>query len=190
MAAENLKSLGDDELVILTLSGDNQAFKEIISRYEYMVARTIKGMLGDIQQAEDVGQETFIRLYNSLGDFRGEARLGTYIQRIAINLSLNEIKRKKRFASIFYRNSGDDEMPEFDRYSGNSEEATDTKELVQYALSKMNADFRAVVTLRLLQGYSTKETAEMLNLPLGTVLSRLSRAKEVLKDILGKKELL
>jgi RNA polymerase sigma-70 factor (ECF subfamily) len=186
MAAENMKSLDDYSLISLTLSGDNHAFREIISRYEYMVARTVKGMLGDIQQAEDVGQETFIRLYNSLRDFRGDAKLSTYIQRIAINLSLNEIKRKKRFSSLFYQQSGDDEPTAMELQSDESEHTVDNREVVQLALLQLSPEFRSVVTLRLLQGYSTKETAEMLELPLGTVLSRLARAKEQLREILGK----
>lgn len=184
MTAENLKSLEDIELVKLTLSGDNQAFREIICRHEYMVARTIKGMLGDLPQSDDVGQETFIRLYNSLSEFRGDSKLGTYIQRIAINLSLNEIKRERRFSSLFYKNRTDDLPVQYELPSSDDEDTADAKDLVRYAMSKMNPEFRAVVTLRLLQGYSTKETADILNLPLGTALSRLSRAKEQLKEIL------
>ena len=76
----------DDELLIsFTLEGDQKAFGEIVRRYEKMVARTVKSMLGDIQQADDIGQEAFIRLYHSLADFRGDAKLSTYLQRIAIN---------------------------------------------------------------------------------------------------------
>lgn len=186
MATNELLSLDDERLVALTLKGNSQAFGEIIRRYEGMVARTVKGMVGNIQQAEDVGQETFIRLYNSLADFRGEARLGTYIQRIAINLSLNEIKRKGRAKSLFFQSDADDEPTRFDLPSNDGEISADAKEIVEIALGRLNPEFRAVVTLRLLQGYSTNETAEILNLPLGTVLSRLSRAREQLKGILEK----
>ncbi len=172
------------ELVRRTLNGDNNAFSEIIRRYETMVARTTKSMLGDTQQAEDAGQDTFIRLYKSLKDFRGDSKLSTYIQRIAINQSLNEIRRRKRLLSLFYRSDDKEDMTEIDPASYNDEESRDIKDCVNLAISKLDPDFRAVVILRSIQGYSTKETADILELPLGTVLSRLSRAKEQLKELL------
>jgi len=174
----------DHELVRLTLDGDNQAFGEIVRRYENMVARTVKSMLGDVQQADDVGQDTFIRLYKSLKDFRGDSRLGTYIQRIAINQSLNEIRRSKRFLSMFYRSDDKDDSREIEISSGDNEGERDMKEIVNMAISKLDPDFRSVVVLRAINGYSTKEAAEILEVPLGTVLSRLSRAREQLKKLL------
>lgn len=186
MATDNLFSEDDETLVRLTLEGEKRAFGEIVRRFEKPVAATVRGMLGDIQQAEDVGQETFIRLYNSLADFRGESRLGTYIQRIAINLSLNEMKKRSRFTSFFYRSDTNDEPSYADPEEPEGEALTDMREIVDHALKKLSPDFRSVVTLRLIQGYSTKETAEILNLPLGTVLSRLARAKEQLREIMEK----
>lgn len=174
----------DQDLVRYTLNGDNKAFSEIIKRYEYMVARTVKGMLGDIQQAEDVGQDTFIRLYKNLKNFRGDSRLSTYIQRIAINQSLNEIRRKKRFLSLFYQNDDEKDMTEVDLEANDEIRTRDIKDHVNLAISKLDPDFRSVVILRTIQWYSTKETAEILGLPIGTVLSRLSRAKEQLKELL------
>jgi len=100
MIKESYKSLVEDELVKSSLEGDKNAFGEIVTRYQGMVARTIKGMLGDSVFSEDIGQEVFIKLYYSLSEFRGEAKLSTYIQKIAVNLTLNEIKKRKRFLSI------------------------------------------------------------------------------------------
>jgi len=174
----------DLDLVRRTLDGDSKAFSEIIRRYENMVARTVKGMLGDVQQAEDIGQDTFIRLYKSLKDFRGDSKLSTYLQRIAINQSLNEIRRNKRFLSLFYQTDDKEDMTEIDLAADDKEETRDIKEYVNMAISKLEPDFRSVVILRTINGYSTKETAEILELPIGTVLSRLSRAKEQLKEFL------
>jgi RNA polymerase sigma-70 factor, ECF subfamily len=148
-----------------------------------MVARTVKGMLGDSVFTEDVGQEVFIKLYNSLPEFRGEAKLSTYIQKIAINLTLNEIKRRKRFFSMFSQ-KGNNEMYEYEIADFDSEEKRDATELVNKALMGLEPKFRIIVAMRMLQGYSTKETAKILDLPLGTVLSRLSRAQTQLKEIL------
>jgi RNA polymerase sigma-70 factor (ECF subfamily) len=175
----------DLDLVRRTLDGDSKAFSEIIRRYENMVARTVKSMLGDIQQAEDIGQDTFIRLYKSLKDFRGDAKLSTYIQRIAINQSLNEIRRKKRFLSLFYQSDDKDDLTEIDLVANDEEKEKDIKDYINLAISKLEPDFRSVVILRAIQGYSTKETAEILEVPIGTVLSRLSRAKEQLKELLN-----
>src|SRR4030065_2495028 len=130
---ESYKLAGDDELVKASLEGDKMAFGEIVNRYRKLVARTVKGMLGDSVYAEDIGQEVFIKLYHSLSEFRGEAKLSTYIQKIAINLTLNEIKRRKRFFSMFSQ-KGNNEMHEIEIPSYENEEKREAKELVNKAL--------------------------------------------------------
>jgi RNA polymerase sigma-70 factor, ECF subfamily len=185
MIKESYNLAGDEELVKAALNGDKTAFGAIVTRYRKMVARTVKGMLGDTAFAEDIGQEVFIKLYYSLSEFRGEAKLSTYIQKIAINLTLTEIKRRKRFLTLFQQ-KGNDEMYEIEIADNGTDERREASEIVNKALSAMDPKFRIIVTMRMLQGYSTKETAEILDLPLGTVLSRLSRAQEQLRTILKK----
>ncbi|MFN8241912.1 MAG: RNA polymerase sigma factor [Bacteroidales bacterium] len=175
----------EGNLVKAALAGDQAAFGEIVNRYKSMVARTVKGMLGDKVFAEDIGQEVFVKLYYSLEGFRGEAKLSTYIQKIAVNLTLNEIKRRKRFFSMF-SHSEDEEAREIDVADHDGEQRTDAKEIVEKALGKMEPKFRIVLVMRMLQGYSTKETADILDLPIGTVLSRLSRAQEQFREIIEK----
>ena len=182
---ESYSRADDTELLRSSLDGDKLAFGEIVNRYRKMVARTVKGMLGDTVFAEDIGQEVFVKLYHSLSEFRGESKLATYIQRIAINLTLNEIKRRKRYFSMFTQ-KGSDEIYEMDVADEDEVEKREAKEIVSKALIRLQPKFRIIVTMRMLQGYSTKETAEILKLPLGTVLSRLSRAQEQLKEILQK----
>ena len=172
----------DDKLIKASKKGDEQAFKELIKRYESRVASTVFGMLGNCAEAEDVGQETFIRFYNNLKNFRGDASVGTYLTRIAINLSLNELKRRKRKSLIFFRRLSEEDFNIADET--NEIGFDDKKELVQQAIQKLEPKFRSVIVLRLLDGYSTSETAEILKLPSGTVLSRLARAQQKLKDIL------
>ena len=185
MIKESYNATGENELVKASLNGDQNAFGEIVNRYQKMVARTVKGMLGDSVFAEDIGQEVFINLFYSLSEFRGEAKLSTYIQKIAVNLTLNEIKRRKRFFSMFSQKANN-EMHEFEISDQDTEERKEAAEIVNKALMAMDPKFRIIITLRMLQGYSTKETAEILSLPLGTVLSRLSRAQEQLRNILSK----
>lgn len=177
----------DTELIEATQNGHPQAFQMLVERYESRVASTIIGMLGDSPEADDIGQETFIRFYRNLGNFKGQAGVGTYITRIAINLSLNEIKRRKRRSmfSIFSTSDSDEDRPAFDIPDPNATaDYDDTAELVHWALKQIEPKFRSVLVLRLLEGYSTKETADILDLPEGTILSRLARSQQKLKNIL------
>jgi RNA polymerase sigma-70 factor (ECF subfamily) len=180
---ETMSGSSDDQLVEAARDGDSAAFKELVKRYESRVAATVVGMLGNTAEADDVGQETFIRFYRALKSFRGESSVGTYLTRIAINLSLNELKRRKRFFSVFSRSAEDDDLPEM-----KDPKATDfgfeEKEVVQWALQKLNPEFRSVLVLRLIDGYSTEETAAILKIPLGTALSRLARAQKKMREIL------
>ena len=139
-------------------------------------------MLGYCQEAEDVGQETFIRFYRFLPKFRGDSSVGTYLTRIAINLSLNEIKRHKRQRTLHLSREHEnmDNVPD---HSGR-ENLKELKEIVHSGIQKLKPKYRAVVVLRLIQGYTTQETAQILHLPVGTVLSRLARAQMQLKEIL------
>ena len=172
----------DEELISEVRKGNNEAFREIVKRYESLVASTVIGMLGKCPEADDVGQETFIRFYNSLKNFRGDSSVGTYLTRIAINLSLNELKRRKRRMWVFPAITEEEETKigtedgEFDR--------KETKEIVQRAIKKLAPEFRSVIVLRLISGYTPEETANILGIPVGTVFSRLARAQKKLKVIL------
>lgn len=139
-------------------------------------------MLGHCTEAEDIGQETFIRFYKSLNKFRGESSISTYLTRIAINLSLNEIKRRQRRRKYFSTTSEDrlDNIPEITT----SKNKNETQEIVNLAIQKLEPKFRSVLVLRLILGYSSQETAKIMKLPVGTVLSRLTRTQMKLKDIL------
>jgi RNA polymerase sigma-70 factor (ECF subfamily) len=171
----------DSQVIREVLDGNDSAFRMLVQRYESQVASTVIGMLGNCPEADDVGQETFIRFYNALTNFRGDSQVSTYLTRIAINLSLNELKRRKRRFGLFINQ--DENSPEIADDSDQAEKDTQ-KELIHKALEKLDLDFRTVTVLRLIDGYSTAETAKILQLPQGTVLSRLSRAQKKLKDIL------
>lgn len=174
----------DREWVARAKGGDERAFRELVEHYEGQVAATVVGMLGRGDEADDVGQETFIRFYESLAKFRGEAALGTYLTRIAINLSLNAIARRKRMRWRFWSRDDEDNAPVEPGFDGRSERAAlDNNEALHAALQQLKPDFRAVVVLRMLEGYSTKETAELLDIADGTVLSRLSRGMKQLQEI-------
>lgn len=170
----------DEVLIEKSRGGDMAAFKTLVIRHEGKVAGVVRSMLGAIPEAEDVGQEVFIRFYDSLDKFRGDAKVSTYLVRIAINLALNEIKRKKRTSSRFTSIEAANGIK-------GQEDTMDLKEQLKYEFSRLDPDFQAVATLRLIEGYSTDETAEILGIPMGTVLSRLARAQQKLRVALSKK---
>jgi len=179
---QNLKQQTDQELLHSSRDGNFAAFGELVRRYESKVAATVVGMLGAGNEADDVGQETFIRFYNALKNFREEASVGTYITRIAINLSLNELRRRKRRRFLFKATDPENEAEE--PAVNDTSDNFDKKEIVERAMNTLDPKFRAVVTLRLVEGYSTEETAQILGIPVGTVLSRLLRAQKKLQSAL------
>jgi RNA polymerase sigma-70 factor (ECF subfamily) len=173
----------DHELMQRARDGDERAFRELVDRYEPAVAGVVVGMLGPGDDADDVGQETFIRFYRALGSFRGEASLKTYLRRIAMNLSLNALKRRRRFALRFLsRDRAREPLPEPPVVIDGEAEQREVQARVRAAIDRLGPRHRPVVVLRMLDGCSTRETAEVLGLPEGTVLSRLSRAMRQLED--------
>lgn len=179
-------SESDAQLVARARDGDQAAFRLIIQRHESLVASTVIAMLGRGHEADDVGQETFVRCFRSLAQFRGESALSTYLVTIARNLSLTALARRARMNSRFL--SLDDDAVLVDARAADPVDATDETErqvMVERALARLSQAHRSVVVLRLMQGLSTKETAAALSVPEGTVLSRLARACTQLKSILA-----
>ncbi|HVX41334.1 MAG TPA: sigma-70 family RNA polymerase sigma factor [Gemmatimonadaceae bacterium] len=172
----------DAELIARARAGDDRAFAMLVGRYEGVVAATAIGMLGRGDDAEDVGQETFIRFHRALGDFRGDSSLKTYLVHIAMNLSINALRRRRRSLLRFVsRDQSPIEHLEPRPGPDRDTDATELKAVVRAAIARLGEKHRAVVVLRLLHECSTRETAEILGIPEGTVLSRLSRALQELE---------
>ncbi|PEN05094.1 RNA polymerase subunit sigma-24 [Longimonas halophila] len=172
----------DEALIAAVQAGDTGAFRYLVERYESVVAATVIGMLGPGPQADDVGQETMIRLYRSLDQFEGAARLKTYVTRIAINVSIDALRARKRRQNRLQSRDAERPPDEPVGHANRTVERREQKRLVQQAVRQLDTPYRAVVVLRLLDGYSTQETADILEIPYGTVLSRLHRAKKRLAD--------
>ncbi|MBA3556318.1 MAG: RNA polymerase sigma factor [Gemmatimonadales bacterium] len=177
--------VSDRELLERARAGDERAFRLLVERHEPAVASVVTAMLGPGDEAEDVGQETFIRFYRSMDRFRGEAALKTYLTRIAINLSRNARKGGSRQAARF-PSRDDPESRAEERFlpateGGEEIERRERERQVRRAIGRLDGKHRAVVVLRMIEGYSTKETAAILEVPQGTVLSRLSRAMRKLE---------
>lgn len=175
-----LEQLSEAELIDHARNGDDDAFRELVVRFEPQVAATAQGMLGRGPEADDVGQETFVRFWRSLDRFRGDSSVGTYLTRIAMNLSLNQLKRQSRMRRWFAEGAlPDREDPSAAASQG--AERSETARIVADAIQSLEPPHRAVVVLRLVRELSTAETAAALGIPAGTVMSRLSRAQRLLR---------
>ena len=176
----------DRALVAEAQQGDRKAFRALVERHQQSVARTVVSMLGRSSDVDDVVQDVFIKCYQTLGKFRGDASFSTYVKKIAMNKSLDVLRRRKRFLGRFL--SRDDENLHLLEPSDDIREVHEADErakLVHHAIAQLPPKHRAVVVLRMIEGYSTEETAQMLDLAYGTVLSRLSRAQKKLEDLLA-----
>jgi RNA polymerase sigma-70 factor (ECF subfamily) len=176
----------DADLIERSRRGDDAAFGQLVDRYEGAVAATAIAMLGRGADAEDVGQETFVNFHRALAQFRGDSNLKTYLVRIAMNLSLNALKRRRRHALRFFsRDARDADLPDVAAPAGADDDAPERQAMVQRAIARLSPKHKPVVVLRMMQGLSTRETAEALGVPEGTVLSRLARAMKELEATLA-----
>ena len=172
----------ETQLLQQAIDGNQHAFRQIVEQHQGHIIASIRGMLGNMDVVEDVAQETFVRFYRSMKNFKGQSSLKTYLTRIAINLSLNELKKRKRQRQIF---SQTEHVQHYEAKVVTDEgKQREVRELVEKALEYLDDKFKSVLVLRMLQGYSTQETADILDIPLGTVLSRLNAAQKKLKTIL------
>ncbi len=183
--------IDERELIQMCKDGDEVAFDELVTRYEKRVFNFAYRISGNYDEANDVAQEAFIRVFNSIKTFRGDANFTTWIYRIVKNVYLDERKKAKNHRQVSL-----DEYVELDENSvsrqiedegPSPEEITEIKErdkAVQKAIMSLPEYQRIIVTLYHTQNQSYEEIAEILHLPIGTVKSRLNRARLALKDIL------
>lgn len=175
----------EQALVDRAREGDQEAFRSLVERYEDMVAATVTGMLGAGPEADDVGQRVFITFYKKLDQYRGDGGVAPYLNRIAVNTALNALKKQKRRTQQMISRDQEEHTPLPDPDSRASMQTFSLKEITEEALQTLSPKHRSVVVLRLIQGYSTRETAEILDIPDGTVLSRLHRARKQLQTLLA-----
>ena len=179
------KDLADEQLVELASGHDPDAFGEIVRRWERKIFAICFGMLTREDEARDATQETFIAAYRNVARFRGEAKVSSWLHRIAVNQCLT-VKRRAKTRSEEYL---DDETGETDRvfvapiaYSpGNEAEQTERLRVVRQAVSSLPVDLRQVVVMKEFEEMTFQEISDTLELPLSTVKSRLYTALKQLK---------
>lgn len=182
---DSVKGDSEEERVVKRiLAGDRQAFETLLDRYETRVYRLALRFTNNVPDAEDVTQEVFLGIYRSLPNFRGLSSLSTWIYRIAMNHCL-EYRRKRRLDCIPYN---EELMLTSQDWREDPEKSAARGELssqVEAALSRLSPQHRDVVVLHELQGLTYQEVATLLNVPVGTVKSRLSNACRRLRDLMS-----
>lgn len=180
----------DAQLVARTLAGDDRAFELLVIKYQRRIQRLIARMVRDVDLVEDIAQESFIRAYRALHQFRGDAQFYTWLYRIAVNTAkktLLDLKHDPLLTEAALRPAGDDDET---FQPGNEPIAEETPEsllaareiaaAVQAALEALPEDLRQAVTLREIEGLSYEDIAAVMACPIGTVRSRIFRAREAI----------
>jgi RNA polymerase sigma-70 factor, ECF subfamily len=187
------RSPADTDLMLVerTVAGDQKAFELLVLKYQRRIERLIGRMVRDTDLVEDIAQETFIRAYRALAQFRGEAQFYTWLYRIAVNTAkkaLVDLKRDPTVSESTLRGGGDDEdetsAVENELTTAESPEtvlaAKEIAATVNSAMEALPEELRQAVTLREIEGLSYEEIAEVMNCPIGTVRSRIFRAREAI----------
>lgn len=182
--------MSDQELIKQLKEGNESAFKIIVEKWQDMVFNTCMGLVQDANDAEDVAQEVFIQVYESVEQFKGESKFSTWLYRIAVTKSLDHLrkkKRKKRFAflqSLFGVNEEEViQDPEF-HHPGVKLENKEQAAVLFKAISKLPDNQKAAFTLHKLEGLSYQEVAEALSTTVSSVESLMHRARGNLRKIL------
>lgn len=180
----------DAQLVERVKQGDKRAFEMLVIKYQRRIERLIGRMVRDVDLVPDIAQETFIRAYRALPQFRGDSAFYTWLYRIAVNTAkkaLVELKRDPLVAEGALLGRDDDDETsrvENELSDGETPEALlASKEIaatVNAAIEALSEDLRQAITLREIEGLSYEEIADVMNCPIGTVRSRIFRAREAI----------
>lgn len=181
----------DAALVERVQRGDQKAFEMLVVKYQRRIERLIARMVRDVDLVEDIAQETFIRAYRALPNFRGESAFYTWLYRIAVNTAKKAmigLKRDPLLTESAMASSGDDNEDssrvENDLSDGETPESVlasrQIAQTVNAAIESLSEDLRQAITLREIEGLSYEEISEMMNCPIGTVRSRIFRAREAI----------
>lgn len=181
----------DESLIEHTKNGDVDAYELLVHRYQHKITHYVSRMLGSREAAEDISQETFFRVYTKAHTFKEGSVFSTWLYRIATNLSINQLRRKKIVSFLhmdkpFTTDKGDDMRIEFPDLNPGPDEnllQSEMREKIQQTIDALPPKFRTVLIMRDIQDLSYEEMAGILDKPEGTVKSRVNRARNKFKDL-------
>ncbi|KAB2313067.1 RNA polymerase sigma factor RpoE [Betaproteobacteria bacterium SCN2] len=179
----------DQELVERAQKGDKRAFELLVMKYQRKLARLLSRMVRDQAEIEDITQESFIKAYRALPQFRGESAFYTWLYRIAVNTAKNYLVARGRRAPTTTEFSNEEaegfEDAELLRDIATPDAELQTKQIaaaVNKAVEALPEELRTAITLREIEGLSYEEIAQMMDCPIGTVRSRIFRAREAIAE--------
>ncbi len=180
----------DEQLVLRAQEGDLRAFDLLVRKYQHRIVQLVGRIVGDAD-AQDVAQEAFIKAFRALGKFRGQSQFYTWLYRIAINTAKNQLVARKRRPAAQDIDVADAELyghAEHISDNGTPEHlalSQELKEAVAAAIAALPVDLRQAITLRELEGLSYEEIAEAMDCPIGTVRSRIFRARAAVDEVVA-----
>lgn len=183
----------DSDLLLVerSVAGDQKAFELLVIKYQRRIQRLIGRMVRDVDLVEDIAQETFIRAYRALAQFRGDAQFYTWLYRIAVNTAkkaLMDMRRDPTVSENSFKSADDDETSVLENELTSSETpdavlaSKEIAEMVNAAMEALPEELRQAITLREIEGLSYEEISEAMNCPIGTVRSRIFRAREAISQ--------
>jgi RNA polymerase sigma-70 factor (ECF subfamily) len=187
-------ALSDPELAQCIAAGDQNAFELLMRRHNHVLYRTARSILKDDAEAEDAVQEAYLLAYRAIGGFRGDAKLSTWLVRIAANEAIARLRKRSRSAQVI-RLDGEaaaEDIPEDGMNESKPEQPeqsarrAETRRLLEAKIDGLPDAFRTVFVLRAVEEFSVEETAAALAIPEATVRTRFFRAKSLLREALSK----
>ena len=181
----------EEQLIKRCKDGDRQAFDELVIMYQDKVVNMAYGLLSNKEDALDAAQETFIKAYRGMGTFAEKSSFNTWLYRILANVCKDMLRKRQRSIKVISINSDNDEelaptqIPDTNPTPEESVERTVLQQEVWEALSRLKSDQRDIIVCFDMQGLSYEEAAAVLDCPVGTVKSRLNRARNTLRKILS-----
>ena len=173
------------------LKGDQNAYADIVNLYQHKLYQVCYRMLGNKQEAEDIAQEAFIRAYINLHSYDQKRKFSTWLYRIATNLCIDRIRKKKPDYYLDAEVAGTEGLDMYSQIAADEklpEEAVEQMELqdrIQYEISRLPDKYRSVIVLKYIEELSLQEISEILDMPLGTVKTRIHRGREALRKQLN-----
>ena len=176
--------------------GDTSAFERLVRKYEKYVCTTVYSVVKNYDDSFDVAQEVFLKLYHSIGSFKGESSFSSWLYRIAKNTALDFLRKEKNTRNnvSLYTENGDGEETEIEipdnSVSSSPEQSAvrnEAKDIIYSALDEISDEHKEIIVLRDIEGYTYEEISEMLEIEYGTVKSRLFRARDSLRKKLLEK---
>ena len=181
-------SYSDEELIARFQDGDEQAYVELVNRYRNRLMTFVYRFVNDMEKAEDIVQDTLMKLYTHGHYYRNIAKFSTWIYTIAGNFAKTELRRKKRHKVTNLSQMGFDDreyqLPSVEPETGETAQGHFAEKKIQMAIQELPLHFRTVIILRDMQQISYKEISKIVNVPLGTVRSRINRARLKLQEAL------